>query len=242
MARILPRLAEFNREEFFTERWRYRKGEHLTILGPTGSGKTFLTAQLLRHTATPELPAIIMVVKPKDDTVDEWAKTLDYPILRDWPPTQTQKLRHGKKRGWIVWPKHEFDPIKDDEHLFVVMRKTILDAYKAGSRILLADEVFALAPELRLERELRTLWMRGRSMGTGLWAGTQKPAYIPTHAYDQASHLFLSHTPDERVRERFDEIGGVEPRLVEDLVMSLGKHEFLYIRRDGPVMCKLTKE
>ena len=52
-----------------------------------------------------------------------------------------------------------------------------------------------------------------------------------------AEHLFLHHDPDKRARQRFAEIGGVDPKLVEDTVMSLKQHEFLYIRRRDGAMC-----
>lgn len=236
------RLTEFSREEFFQERWQYRTGEHVTLIGPTGSGKTYITAQLLRYSATPERPAIVLGVKPRDETLDTWAKALKYPIVREWPPTLTKRITNNKPSGWILWPKHEFDPEIDDPHLYVEFRKAILDSYKRGNRIILADEVFALATELGMKRELKTIWSRGRSMGLGVWAGTQRPREIPLHAYDQAHHLFLAHTPDEGMRERFDEIGGVDPRIVKDIVLRLGDKEFLYIRRDGHRMCLITKE
>jgi hypothetical protein len=60
---------------------------------------------------------------------------------------------------------------------------------------------------------------------------------IPLDAYSQAEHLFLFHDPDKRARERFAEIGGVDPYLVQEAVLRLGRHQALYIRRDGPAIC-----
>jgi len=130
---------------------------------------------------------------------------------------------------------------KDDLHLHTVFKRCIGDSYRKGNRIVFGDEAYGLENELGLTRELRTLWTRGRSMECGLWVASQKPTHISLHAYNQAEHLFLHYDPDENARKRFDEIGGVDPNLVRNTVANLKKHEWLYIRRDGPVMAIVNK-
>jgi len=118
--------------------------------------------------------------------------------------------------------------------------RAMLDSYRRGDRIVFADEVFGLSNELGLNRTLLALWTRGRSMGCGLWAASQKPTHIPLHAYSMAEHLFLFNDPDVRARKRFSEIGGIDPRLVIDAVSGLRKHEAVYIRRTGPHLCIIS--
>jgi hypothetical protein len=185
----------------------------------------------LGATARPTLPALNLVMKPRDATVMEWGDRIGFRRHQTWPPPYNP-LRQ-RPAGYNIWPRHTFDPEVDDATLRRVFRSAILDSYKRGNRILFADEAAGLVADLNLGRELKAIWMRGRSMGTGLWACSQRPVEIPLHAYSQASHLFLAHDPDKRTRDRYGEIGGVDPKLVADLVMRLPKWHFLYLRRDG---------
>lgn len=232
-------MIVLDRAEFIDERFRYRPGEHVSFIGPTGSGKTHLAYQLLDSVASPQLPAVVLVIKPRDATADKWNKKLGFKRVRHWPPAPP--LMGAKPRGWTLWPRHTFDPDADEALLHSQMRRAILDSYKKGDRILLADEAYSLSEELHLKKELITVWSKGRSMGCGLWAATQKPTHVPLWLYNQAEHLFLANDPDKRSRDRFSEIGGIDPDLVRDAVQQLGKHQWLYIRRDGPAVCVVDR-
>lgn len=231
-------LVTFPREQFIGERWDYKVGQHVTIIGYSGSGKTLLAYQLLQRTSSPELPGTILVMKPRDETVTEWTKRLKYKVVRNWPPPPRLPFTQPPA-GYVVWPVHRFDPVIDEPHHHDVFRRTILSNYKRGNNITFGDELFSLGKELKLEKNLVTVWTKGRSMGAGMWGATQRPAHIPLWAYNQAEHLFLAYEPDERARIRLREIGGIETKLVSDTVLKLTKHQWLYIRREGgePFMC-----
>lgn len=239
----MTRLDWLDREEFLASRFRYRSGEHVTFLGPTGSGKTTLGYQLLARVARPKLPAVVLASKPRDKTVVQFSTESRFRTVKTWPPAWTP-WKEMKPPGWTLWPPHSLvDPVADDIRIYWEFRRAMLDSYKRGDRILFADELMALRDikppknEPSLERFAITLWTRGRSMGCAMWGGSQKPTHVPLWAYNQAEHLFLHNDPDKRARDRFDEIGGVDPGMVKAEVMRLPKHHFLYIRRDGPRIC-----
>lgn len=240
-------VATFSREEFLTRRWRYEPGQHVTILGRTGSGKTMLAHQLLARTARPELPVINLVAKPRDATALKFTRDNGLRTARSWPPLP----RLGAAgNGWTVWPNHVFIPDDDDRAHWEIFQAAILDAYKRGphgrirGRMVYIPDVTTLTRQLHhpeerrtLSREVETVWSKGRSMGCGLWADDQRPAWLSTLAYSSADHLFLAYEPDARYRKRFDEIGGVDPKEVSETVFRLPRFHFLYIRRADQARC-----
>jgi hypothetical protein len=227
------------RREFLDDVWDYRAGEHVTLIGMTQSGKTTLGFELLHRSISTDLPAIVMVMKPKDPVPEAWAKRMGLRKIDTWPPLDARGPGRAlrKPRGWLLWPKMG-DIRSDYDNLSMQFDSALSESYAqaarrrgAQERILFVDEVLGFVKDLGLERELSAVWTRGSSMGLGLWAAGQRPFNMPLHAYNAASHLFLHKDPDERNIQRYKEIGGVSPDVVADVTRQLRLHEFLYIRR-----------
>jgi len=233
-ARVGMQVATIPRTTFLRDVWTYRAGDHVSFIGPTGSGKTHLANPLLAQSVSEEIPGFVLVMKRRDETVsrflrehDNWRRSVTYPI----PPSPRRK-----PRGWVIWPHHTTDPDADDIRHAALFHNLLRDRYVKGDSIIFADEVQGLVEEMGLKRDLIRLWSRGRSEGAGLWAATQRPYMAPQHMYSQAEHLFLAFTPDRRDQERFAEIGGVDPELIVEVVKALPRFHWLYIRRSDRVM------
>lgn len=230
------RVVAYPRDTFVRDVWHYQPGEHVSFIAPTKGGKTTLAYQLLHVTATKEVPAIVLVMKPRDDTIDAFTRRTKFRIVHDWPPPPSV-MRPGKQPGYVLWPRFTEDLDGDDEAHALIFRRALRKSYLKGERILFADEIFSLQNEYGLRRDLERIWTKGRSMETGLWGATQMPAFVSGHMYSQAEHLFLGHDPDARRRERFGEIGGMDPKQIEAIVAQLPRFQFLYIRREDRTMC-----
>lgn len=232
-------IARLDREDFLENYFDYKTGQHLSIIGETGNGKTYLANQLLATAVNPERPGLIMQMKRTDDTIKKFREQMknagqDWRLTRTWPPMPSM-WNPGKPDGYVLAPRHTMDPDIDEAHHADVFRAAILDSYKKGKRIIFADEAYSLDDELGLGRYLITVWTKGRSEGCGLWAATQKPTHVPLWMYSQASHLFLDYPSDKRARDRYREIGGMDPEVIERAVWQASEEEyaFVYVKPDG---------
>lgn len=229
-------VMRFGRQEFLNEVWDYAPGEHVTVLAPTGGGKTQLAYQLLGKSAKPDLAAVVFVMKPRDETITKFSRQYKFRTIRDWPPS-TFSQRIQKPPGWVLWPTETNDWDADDERHKEVFRRAIRDNYRRGDRIIFADETYSLEQELNLTKDLNKVWTKGRSMKAGLWAASQRPVWISRWSL-QAHHLFLGHDPDVKAQERYGEIGGgIDPAQVRYIVSRLKRYEFAYISREERAMC-----
>lgn len=250
------RLEEFDRAELLRRRWDYNDGEHVTAIQPTGGGKTYLMYQLLEATGK---PSVGLVMKPRDPEPAKWTRQLGFKEIGHWPPPSKWPWQ-DRPPGYTLWPRQSLTDLDADEALLQREFAACLGhVYARGDQIAFCDEVQGLC-ELKLQKQLKALWTRGRAMGAGLWCATQKPSGdqggppVPTYLYSAASHLFLGRDPTEMNRKRFAEIGGVDARIVNEAVAGLRLHpiesadgrvnyvsEQLYIRKGGPMGAYLCK-
>lgn len=231
-------IEEIERADFLANMWDYSQGEHITIIGPNGRGKTYLGFQLLGASTNKKLRGYVLASKPRDEIFEEWRKKLGYGLAEEWPPPVTFR----KKRGWFVRPYQSGNLKKlkeDNARLNSVFVDCLADCYASPDpRLVMADEAHELQHNLKMKDEMDAVWMRGRSMDCGLLALAQRSAYNSMHMYNAPVHLFLFNDPDKRNRDRFSEIGGIaDPRVIEELTRNLGQFQVLYLNRNGPYLC-----
>jgi len=240
---LFDSAIRLSRDDFINEVFapHYEGGEHVTIVGPTGCGKTTLCFEMIDSIATPELPAIICVKKPKDKVIEEWLKLTGFKKTEVWPPItkrnwnpRNKRVAVGQKqRGWVVWPKQSLKDIEvDQEKLSKDFKKVLNDCYRHGDRIVFIDDLVGFAQEYNLSKVMTTIYMEGRAMGCGLFGAIQRPYHAPVIMYGAAKHVVLFKDPDQRSVDRFKEIGGIDPEIVEEEVFKLKAHEALYIGRN----------
>lgn len=248
-------MLRLTRQEFFDDFFDYRAGEHLSLISPTGKGKTHLAYQCLDSAMrqNPSLRVASLMPKSSDDAASAWAKSLGLKETRDWPPRK--RWWEDKPRGYIVWPEHDpnLDAAADREQVGNILRKAMHQQYWAGDSITFADDIHVIAVLMGLNAEAEQFWTAGRSSGAGLWSANQKPSgtlnsgSVSSFSYNAPTHLFLGKDSDERNIKRFGEIGGVDPREVEGVVRNLKLYqingnsvsEVLYVDKRGPYLASL---
>jgi Predicted ATPase len=211
---------------YFGRSWK--QGEHVTIIGPTGSGKSHLALQLIKTRSF----YLLLLTKGKDKTLDKFITQNDIEVITKWPPS-------GFCDKVALWPR--FTGVDSFETQQMVFRnaingyrigaKKIEGIYAEGGWTVFVDEVMYFREELHLDSELRMLWTQGRSNDISLVAGTQRPRDVPQLMLNQWSHLFVFQTADKYEIERLSAIGGNISSIIKQTVPILSRHEFLYVNR-----------
>ena len=202
--------------------------EHVTILGPTGTGKSTLAMQIARRR-----PYVAQLVeKPRDELLRKALKRDGYRLAAELPePSGVRRV--------AIWPPA--GGVEDERLQREAFRNTLRRAGRVGVWHIVAHETAYLVDPLNLAAELKYLLRMGRSNGAGLILCSQRPAWLPRDIYSQASHLFLFGTNDVEDLKALSGLNGMNQTIVRDTVARLGadgdRHRFLYCgTRDGTLI------
>lgn len=200
----------------------WRQGEHVSIIGPTGTGKTRLALRLIEYRTqlSTSWHSVVLGTKPRDSTLSGLLRRDRWHRIREWPPAP------GRRRV-VLWPRWRGPKDTPAQHDTFA---AALDAmFAGGGWCVFADEVSYLTHQLGLTPQLEHVWQQGRSLGLSLVAATQRPAWVPRLLYSEATHVFIFRLADEGDRKRIADLGNVESAPVRRIVATLGAHQALYI-------------
>lgn len=178
--------------------------ERVFLVGKTGSGKTFWAMVML---AT--VPRLVVVDIKGSDTISE------YPWRE--PSHDTMRLLESGRPVRVR--------VREKETALAYMAA----AYNAGGCIVYVDEVMMLvAKGGRPPVELENIWTRGRELGVGGWAATQRPVYMPLWLVSESEWTvcFRLKMADDRKRMAEDAMG---PEVMNEIT---DPHGFFVARDD----------
>lgn len=181
-------------------------GEHVTAIGDTGTGKTYLLAELVR------MRRYVIVFKTKADPDDDskWrgfhraarAKSMD-------------NVRH---EHILLDPEYRYQTREGVEMLERV--------YVQGGWTVVIDELW-IAERIGLKHQIERLLTQGRSKGISVVLGQQRPVTTSRFAISQTTHLFTFRTEG---RDGKTVAEATTPRILP-VIDSLTGHDFAYYNR-----------
>lgn len=218
----------------FLERFKWKRGQHVSFIGSTGSGKTTLSLNLMKLRKF----GVIVGTKPEDEVLLRFAEDNNFKVMGEFPEVRAP---HGEMDRILLWPR--FKEFKDVTRQRQAIGHGLQTMFMQKEWTVNVDEVAYLSNQLKLQRELELFWQQGRSVGLSLMAGTQRPAHVPLLIYNQPTHLFFFRDNDEVNLKRIGGIGWLNSRKIRGTVMDLPEHVFLYVNsRTGEMLVSKTNE
>jgi hypothetical protein len=222
-------------------RREFRQGQHVTIIGPNGGGKTTLELEV----ADARSYVMFLATKPRDPLIESLARERGYHVIHSLDEIETVAdegpddgdVRHVPRfHRYVYWPQfgRTFALRDKREQQARAIGKALNYAFDAGGWCVLADELVWLIQQLRLSDELEAYWYQARTLNVSLVACAQRPAWVPRAAYSQAKHIFLFKTNDREDVRRLGDIAGADVERVRYEVARLEPFEFLYIQPHVP--------
>lgn len=209
----IPRLPW----DSFLEQFKWKQGDHMTLVGPTKRGKTTLAHALLPMRKW----VIIFATKKKDPLITKFRKD-GYHLVRT-----SDEIHKDVSHRFILAPPLTSKESRPSQR--VEFEKALARGFKSGGWTFYLDEARYISDTLRLADDCELLWQQGRTLGVTMVVGTQRPVRIPLTAYDQATHLFFFRENDDRNLKTLGGLGGVDNKLIRETVAMLGFHDALYL-------------
>jgi hypothetical protein len=181
-------------------------GEHVTVIGDTGTGKSYLISRLVRLRQY----VVVFKTKPDPDDATKWRgfrkvrradAMRDIRLSRIWLEPE---YRYQAREGWMALEL----------------------AWQHGGWTFVIDELL-YAERIGLRDPIERLLTQGRSKSISTVVGMQRPAWTTRFAISQSTHLFTFRLEGRDIKTVAD---ATTPRIVEP-IQHLTGHDFVYFNR-----------
>jgi hypothetical protein len=192
----------------------WKPGEHVSIWGPTRSGKTYVCSEL----ANLRKYYALLISKQQDQTFDKYT---DFSILKSW------KDRHYRDFHVMVWPYGK--DMRDTELAYQRESAYMMGkVYDEKGWTMQIDDA-RMMRHLHLTEQVKMMFAHCASQGTSLVYNDQRPFSTIQEALDQTTYNLMFHQKDRRDVWRMAEANGENPFALETLNNQLQRYEFLFI-------------
>lgn len=208
------------------------KPEHMEILGPNGSGKTYFQGTVMQQRAALRGSAIISVVtKPDDDSIP----LLGWPMVENWRGVK-------ENRQCVFWPQTKLLGTARTNFLAQTIQDLLDRLWVPKANVVLQfDEIDTVEGlSIEVKARIRTYWRECRALGITIMAGKQRPQGIQREMHSETPWTAAFQPADEDDMERFAQLFGPK-RIWMEVFRNLdpSKREFVF-RNQKTKECYIT--
>jgi len=204
---------------------RWKQGEHVVAIAPTGAGKTTLFTELMPYRAA----NLFFGTKLADPMYNHMLRNMGYTRVE-----HMSEIRPWHKNKILLWPR-KGKSIRETMQIQHDRFDEALNAIATDEQpwTLWLDEAKYAAENLGLKMPITYCVEQLRSIGGTVVCGAQRPAFVPQSVLSNASHAFLWKTTHRDDAIKLSDMGGIDARAIRDEALTLDAHEMLYIKTRG---------
>lgn len=196
-------VTDAPRRRTLTTPFPWEDGEHMAVVGETGSGKTMLISKLI------QTRTYCVSLKSKGDDTRLPGKLI----------TKAAGIDDIRETRFVLYPKYE------DQRL--EFARLFEKVWKQGAWTVNIDELYQIDELYRLRWFVNRLLTQGRSEHISVVCGMQRPVSVTRFALSQAAHV-ICFAQEGRDLKTVEE--ATTPR-ISQAVAQLGRYEFAWYHR-----------